>query len=148
MKPSNKSRQELVEDLLPSKEVTGRLGIEDVLGLVEREQLKRRNRIRGAGIALVALAVVFVSVGSLQTRRDTGMAVSPGTSMIPKSQMPKIKQVDDEGLLRMVDELPAAFAKWPDGRESLFVLVTHDNRFELAENEPELHEVRTDLPDH
>ena len=147
MKPSNKSHQELVEDLLPSKEVTGRLGIEDVLGLVERERFKRCSRNRSTGVALVMLAIVFISVWSLQTSRDTGRALAPGASMIPKSQMPTIKQVDDEGLLRMVDELPAAFAKWPDGRESLFVLVTHDNRVELAENEPELHEGRTDWPD-
>jgi hypothetical protein len=147
MKPSNKSRQELVEDLLPSKEVTGRLGIEDVLGLVERERLERCNRNRSTGIALVTLAIVFISVWSLQTSRNTGPAIAPGTSEIPKPQMPTIKQVDDEGLLRMVDELPAAFAKWPDGRESLFVLVTQENRVELAENESELHEGRTDSLD-
>ena len=52
----------------------------------------------------------------------------------PKPNTPAIKTVDDEGLLRMMDDGPAALAEWPDGRQSLLILVTHSA---TARREPE-----------
>ena len=125
MKPTDKDREVLLQDLLPSKGVTDRLGIEEVFRLVEREQAQRRKRLCSAGIALAVTTVVLMAI-SLPTGRDSLRGVSGVAAATPaKSRTPRITAVDDEGLLRMIDAGPAALAEWPDGRQSLLILVTH-----------------------
>jgi hypothetical protein len=135
MKPADKDREVLLQDLLPSKEITDRLGIEEVFRLVERERAQRRKRLCCAGIALAMATVVLTASWSRHTGRDSLSEVSPVAATAPaKSQTPRITAVDDEGLLRMIDAGPAALAEWPDGRQSLLILVTHTDARDDDEN--------------
>jgi hypothetical protein len=36
-----------------------------------------------------------------------------------------VEHVDDEGMLALLDETPAALVRWPDGRRTLLVLVAN-----------------------
>jgi hypothetical protein len=136
MKTKHEDHSRLLNDLLPPKEITRRLEIENVLRSIENAHAKQLFHVHRARILLVAGVVFLMCSWWVHSRHAfERRAASVSASRGGEADTPTIKTVDDEGLLRMMNDGPAALAEWPDGRQSLLILVTHSA---VADSEPEI----------
>ena len=135
MKPTNQDRRELIEDIFASAQISSDISAEGVLRLVERARATRRNRRRVTAIAVVFLAAAVLSVtvlprqspDSSQTARNSppSVQIANEAAAVHSVNPPVVEHVDDERMLSLLDETPAALVRWPDGRRSLLLLVAN-----------------------
>ena len=131
MRLTDEDRSDLLDELLPTSSrvcVTSK----DVLQWVRDERAARKSRERSLAIIATVLLVasaVFVlpprvgPVSNNPVHRAGGDArlTSATARDVPRAYAPQ--KVDDDGLLGMLDDTPAALVQWPDGRRSLLVVV-------------------------
>jgi hypothetical protein len=136
MKPSNHERRELIEDIFAPEQAPSAVSAEEILRLVQhaREAQQRRRRVSataGAFLAAAALTATFLPDRSTNSSRTTANIPSPAKPVAPAAPAapsivpPAVERVDDEHMLALLDETPAALVSWPDGRRSLLVLVSN-----------------------
>jgi hypothetical protein len=94
-----------------------------------REARQRRRHLVATAVTLF-LAVAFWAVtlvpnrSTNPSRTTANIPVLPAPIAVAPSVIPPIvEHVDDEHMLAMLDETPAALVRWPDGRQSLLLLV-------------------------
>jgi hypothetical protein len=130
MKLTDDDRSELLDQLLPPDGTTP-VREEDVFRWIEMERTARQRRLRSASIAAVVL-LFAVSAVALFPRNRTGGTIASTSAVgshgdVPAAQTeaaaPMVEQVDDEALMRLLDDTPSALVEWPDGRRSLLVVV-------------------------
>ena len=104
---------ELLDDVMPTS--SGHCGPNraSLLAMVQRECSRRRQvRAASAGAALSLLAIVMM-----------WSSESPNESAVVKTPPPmKIHVVNDEQLMALLQDTPAALMEWPDGRRTLLVV--------------------------
>ena len=133
MKPTDEQRSELLEQLFPAASAEG-VEIDEILRRVGRERAAQsRVRQRSAFVAVAAVALLVASAllaipwRRASTTSDTASIAQVHQPAPPEvtegSRSSTIEKVDDDQLLGMMDDTPAALVEWPDGRRSLLVLV-------------------------
>jgi hypothetical protein len=132
MKPKNHDNRELLEDIFAPENSSEAVPAEQVLRLVQhaREARQRRRRLSAVAalfLAAAVWAVVFLPSRSSNPLRATTKVPAPSAliTSAPSVTPPTVEHVDDEGMLALLDETPAALVRWPDGRRTLLVLVAN-----------------------
>jgi hypothetical protein len=135
MKPTNQDRRELIEDIFAPAQISSAVSAEEVLRLVQRARAMRRDLRRFSAVAVVFLAAAVLSVmflprqspDSSQTARiaPTSVPIADEAAGVHSVNPPIVERVDDERMLSLLDETPAALVRWPDGRRSLLLLVAN-----------------------
>jgi hypothetical protein len=140
MKRSNHERRELIEDIFAPEDPENVLSEEQVLRLVShaREVRRRRRRLAATTAAVILAAavsaVMFQPDRSANSFRTTTSIPKPSTphaekqAAAPVITPPTVERVDDERMMAMLDQTPAALVSWPDGRRSLLLLVANPPR--------------------
>ena len=106
----------LLDDVLPSAGEHCGPSRAEVLWMLRNERQRRRYRHTGAAL-LVLIAVGFVS---LRWHRQP-LAVAPIAQAQAKSAV-VIHRVNDEQLLSLLEGMPTALMKLPNGNSMLFVI--------------------------
>jgi len=133
MNPTDEQRAELLDQLFPAASAEG-VEIDQILRRVGQERAAQsRVRQRSAFVAVAAVALLGASaLLSIPWRRATTTSDNSSIAQVHQSAPPDvteisrsstIEKVDDDQLLGMMDDTPAALVEWPDGRRSLLVLV-------------------------
>ena len=126
MNPVNPQRRELLDELFSE---SNSLRLDGVLAAIHREKLRRASRQRALTLAAsVAVLVAVAMVGSRLRERaphaqtTERMGIERRTPAL--AEMPfAVERLDDEGLLDLLDQTPAALVHWPNGKRDLMVLV-------------------------
>ena len=116
MKPDDQQLSSLFDEVMTS-ESTVHAGVDraEVLRLVRQER-SRRQRVRvSLGLAAVVLLAVLIFQQPQTPEPKTRVATVP-----PRPSL--IRQVNDQQLLGLLDNTPAALIEWPDGGRTLLVL--------------------------
>jgi hypothetical protein len=130
MKLTDNDRSELLEALFPLENEAA-VHADDILRWIEKERRVRQRRLRYASIAIVVLLLTASAVTFLPRNQTAGTFASKTSVVSPEeipptpseTARPVVEQVDDETLMRLLDDTPAALVEWPDGRKSLYVVV-------------------------
>jgi len=132
MKPTNHRSRELLEDIFAPKNSSSAVSAEQVLQLVQhaQEAQQRRRRLSAAAALFLVAAVWAVTLlprqSSNSSRVTTNIPVpSAPIASVSSITPPTVEHVDDEHMLDLLDETPAALVYWPDGRRSLLLLVAN-----------------------
>jgi hypothetical protein len=135
MKPMNPDNRELLEDIFAPEHPSSEVSAEEVLRLVQqaREARQRRRRFSAAAALFLASAVWAVtflpgrSTNSTNSSRTQANVPVPSAPIASASSItpPIVEHVDDEHMLALLDETPAALVRWPDGRRTLLLLVAN-----------------------
>jgi hypothetical protein len=132
MKPTNHDSRELLQDIFAPEHPSSAVSAEEVLRLVQHAREARQRRRRFSAVAAVFLmsaiwAVTFLPSRSTNSSRTTVNVPVPSAPIgLPSSITPPIvEHVDDDRMLALLDEAPAALVRWPDGRRTLLLLVTN-----------------------
>jgi hypothetical protein len=140
MKRSNHERRELIEDIFAPEDPENVLSEEQVLRLVSHaREVRQRRRRWAATTAAVILAgtvsaVMFLPDRSTDSSHAAARISKPSTPPVEKQAAapvitpPTVERVDDERMMAMLDQTPAALVSWPDGRRSLLLLVANPPR--------------------
>ena len=123
MKPTNQDRRELIEDIFAPAQISSAVSAEEVL-----RWCNVRVRRGGTARRLTAIAVVFLATAVLSVtflpRQSPIPRRRPGIfRLLCRSRMrrwpcirlirPIVEYVDDERMLSLLDETPAALVRWP-----------------------------------
>jgi hypothetical protein len=132
MKPTNHDHHELLEDIFAPETSPSAVSAEEVLRLVQRarEAQHRRRRLAATAALFLAAAVwasIFLPSRSPNSSRPTTNVPAPSAPIAPPSSItpPTVEHVDDDRMLALLDETPAALVRWPDGRRTLLLLVAN-----------------------
>lgn len=135
MKTNHDEQRELLEDIFTPDAHSRSVSAAEVMKLVETERRSRSQRRRGIAMAaavILGLAGVWISI---QPSTKPEATTPPLAQTAPKTPAPavnvaaaaitppKVEHVDDEGMLAMLGKQPTALVRWPDGRQSLLLLV-------------------------
>ena len=134
MKTVHDEQRELLEDIFTPEAPSRSLSAAEVMKLVEKERRSRRQRRRGLAVALTAIVGIAGGWISIQTPTKPEAAPrladkvpstpTPETVVVAAAiTPPNVEHVDDEGMLEMLGKQPTALVRWPDGRQSLLLLV-------------------------
>ena len=139
MKPTEDDRSDLLDELFPaSASARLRVGTNDVLEWVHQARAARELRRRRYGVAaliaapLAIISSIFLFQSPPSSLRERSAAVANPPKPPPAAvtaftaaagQQPAVERVDDDHLLGLLDDTPAALVEWPDGRRSLLVVV-------------------------
>ncbi len=118
MKPDPERIRALLADVFPAPNEDSGPSSADVLSMLRHEQ-HRRSRWR-TGSALVMLSLLVATSLFLHQRepaKETPTAQAPA-----KPQPIVIHTVNDDELLALLHDTPAALVKMPDGSSTLFLI--------------------------
>jgi hypothetical protein len=134
MKTMHDEQRELLEDIFTPEESARSISALEVMKLVEAECRARSLRRRGitvAAAAILGIVGVWLSMRTLP-KPDAAPRVAERTAEAPTPAAvagtaaitpPNVEHVDDEGMLALLGKQPTALVRWPDGRQSLLLLV-------------------------
>jgi hypothetical protein len=135
MKPTNQGSRELIEDIFAPEQPSTSISAEEILRLVQhaleaRQRRRRRSAAAAVFLAAAACAVTFLPGRSTHSSRTAANVPIPSAPIAAKASVapPVVEHVDDERMLALLDETPAALVCWPDGRRSLLLLVANPPR--------------------
>jgi hypothetical protein len=120
------NRRDLLEDLFsgPSS-----VPPDELLTAIHREKLRRARGQRalalGTSFAVLVAVTIFHSWLSAPTPVPKQMqmtSVPGGTPAVPGPEPFQVARLDDEGLLKLLDNTPAAMVRWPNGQRALMLL--------------------------
>ena len=135
--PDDNGRRKLLAELFPDAASGPRISADEVVQWVDAERryrARRRMWWASVGILLVVTGAAWALLPS-RTENESTMAKAVAQVAGPAppekdvasttaSGPPKVERIDDDELLGMIDDAPAALVQWPDGRRSLLVVVT------------------------
>ena len=132
MRPMNEDRRELLEDIFAPEHQAKCVTAEEITRIVHAARQARQRRRRSAAGAALILAAALSAVALFPRKPGS---VPPTAANVPAAPVialaqapampPAVEHVDDEGMLAMLDDKPAALVRWPDGRRSLLLLVAN-----------------------
>ena len=80
--------------------------------------------IGGASAIVIASLVMIIARDSARPEGAVReLAAAASVTLQPAPQPFQIERVDDEGLLKLLDETPTALVRWPDGSRTLMLVV-------------------------
>jgi hypothetical protein len=117
MKPDPEKLRTLLAEVLPAGSEHCGPSSTEVLAMLRNER-QRQSRLR-SGMALVVIPLLFVC--ALLWQREPTSAPSVVEAAV-KSQPTGIQKVNDEQLFALLEGMPAALMKMPDGNSTLFII--------------------------
>ncbi len=117
MKPDPEKLRTLLDDVLPADSQHCGLSSAEVLAMLHLER-QRQSRMR-IGTAMVAIPLLIVSAMLWQQEPASAPSV---VETAPNPQPIVIHTVNDEELLALLHDTPAALMKMPDGSSTLFII--------------------------
>ena len=131
--PDNNGRRELLADLFPDGAPGAPISADEVVRWVEAERrcrARRRMRWTSVGLLLAVMGAVWALLPARMERESKAKVVAAepapeekDTTSTTVSGPPEVERINDDELLGMIDDAPAALVQWPDGRRSLLVVV-------------------------
>jgi hypothetical protein len=134
MKPLKEPRRDLLEDIFVPEEGSSGPSQEEIVALIQaargRQQRRRAVALGASAVAAIAIAGLAFVPDAPAPSAPPAIAVAPQVpepaamaSIIP----PAVEHVDDQGMIARLGDQPAALVRWPDGRQSLLLLVTRSS---------------------
>jgi len=131
MKLTDDDCSELLEQLFPSESTTP-VRAEDVFRWIDSDRKAKQRRLRHVATAAVVLVLGVCGLAiyskdrapEIASARTAPLVTGPVVPIVPPEPAQSVvQQIDDEALLKLLDDTPAALVEWPDGRRSLLVVV-------------------------
>jgi hypothetical protein len=132
MKPTDRNRRDLLEELFSMEKIGNSPGLDELLDAIRNEKRarcrRRRLLVAGACAGLLVTMALWPWHRSAPERFDDrvkALAVAmpePDQQHAPEPPF-QVERVDDEGLLKLLVETPAALVEWSDGRSALMLVV-------------------------
>lgn len=145
MKHRDSQNSELLDELLTDAERESAPSIDKVLNDVRREKHGRSNRriLAGTIAMMVLLGIVLLREPSVELQPVVAVAIQtssiPAQSVVVQSVVEpgptperatstepaewKVDRIDDQELLDLLQEMPVALVKYPDGNRRLMMVV-------------------------
>lgn len=117
MKPDPDKLRTLLDDVLPADSEHCGPSSAEVLTMLRHER-QRQSRL-GSGAAMMAITLLIVS--AMLWQREPA-STPPVVEAAAKPQPIVIRTVNDEELLALLHDTPAALMKMPDGSSTLFII--------------------------
>lgn len=115
MNPASQKLQHLLDDVMPTGGERCGPNRAALLAMVQRERSRRRRfRMASSVAAIAALALLFLWQ-PVPVEEPAVVTDSPAPLVI--------KQVNDQQLMALLQDTPAALMEWPDGSRTLLVVV-------------------------
>lgn len=110
----------LLDDVLAGNETPSGPDCAAVLAMVRTAQAQRQQRrLLLSTAAVLALCFTYLSY---QTNKPVPQPIQVAVRRTVEPALPPVKQINDDELLALLKDTPAALMEWPDGTRTLLIV--------------------------